>query len=814
MQSEMNVHKNIVNVPLSNSNGNTKSLKNLRIIDDIGCNQEKNLRVDNGIVCNKDENLKVEDDTICKEEINISIDDEVSCVQEKKLKVRDDIVCNPDGDIRIVDNIVCNQGKNLRVNGEVLYNPKRKIRANDDVVCNTEKNKKGMNHGTLSVTDFLIQLNNDLNSNVTKSSDIQLENSYNERTQPAFIIDTASTYNQHSNYAASRINTISISNNVRNISTEKYACEICHKVFDKSSSLAMHNRIHKKLECSICSKTFTMQSALDSHRKLHELNRSVIAKKIEQYVKSAQSKLNTISIPNHERNISKEKYTCEFCYKIFEKRNSLIMHMRIHRKLGCHICLKTFALQTELDSHKKVHDMHGIINTKHTEKYREKDNGSLYNSLYNSILRGGNATQNTREQNALNFQYRCYSSSNSQEDPLLTKPISNNTNFECHICHKKFTMHASLAVHLKIHKKTTQTRPLVDVHDVDDINRNINYSQIGKHRQLPDDSEVYMDELRIFAEKIDNNKNTNNVKNTNDDNNNVFFSSKGLYKCIRCDKHFDMPWKLDIHLRSPEHITKDSLLTSKERDKELVIGKSVLHKDENLRNSNKISIIFADSIYDTMKYDKATLRDAKTSSHTGKGNIGKGTVTINLIDKDKEKTLHDKNKLTHKQKGNIEKDTVIINLIDKSEEKKDIKLEDTFKNLKDSSDKKLIKTDIKNIKPINKNSLKENKYDKCFKIKSRVTKNKCSRKTKKVFSNNRYLRKLKPETNISKTICQKYRKLHTIFAEHRKINQRTSNSIHAKFISPKKFNHKQKGDIEKDTVLINLIDKDKDKTLH
>ena len=52
----------------------------------------------------------------------------------------------------------------------------------------------------------------------------------------------------------------------------QHECDVCEKVFDSPSSLAIHMRTHTKekpYECDVCEKRFTRTDSLQSHMRIH-----------------------------------------------------------------------------------------------------------------------------------------------------------------------------------------------------------------------------------------------------------------------------------------------------------------------------------------------------------------------------------------------------------------------------------------------------------------------------------------------------------------------------------------------------------------
>ena len=95
----------------------------------------------------------------------------------------------------------------------------------------------------------------------------------------------------------------------------QHECDVCEKVFDSPSSLAIHMRTHTKekpYECDVCEKRFSDSSAFQRHKRIHT---------------------------------NEKPYECDFCDKAFRQSSDLKKHMRIHtneKPYECDVCEKCF----------------------------------------------------------------------------------------------------------------------------------------------------------------------------------------------------------------------------------------------------------------------------------------------------------------------------------------------------------------------------------------------------------------------------------------------------------------------------------------
>lgn len=114
----------------------------------------------------------------------------------------------------------------------------------------------------------------------------------------------------------------------------------------------------RKYECEICHKKFLGNNDLRKHIRIHTNERPYICNECNQSFRQAGSLKNHI-ISKHSPGLQcKEIFVCDFCNKVFQIKERLRLHLRIHtgdKPYECNICFKRFARGGQLLQHSRIH---------------------------------------------------------------------------------------------------------------------------------------------------------------------------------------------------------------------------------------------------------------------------------------------------------------------------------------------------------------------------------------------------------------------------------------------------------------------------
>ena len=149
--------------------------------------------------------------------------------------------------------------------------------------------------------------------------------------------------------------------------TKAYTCLLCGRSFKQPSSLVMHTKtMHMKseyLQCGKCNKSFKKESSLENHMMLMHPESD------EERPTSTTDPSSSCNEPcpvedggkaNLDASLEYGEFTCDICFRTFEQKAQIEIHMRVHapggeHKFACHMCSKTFKTSSDLKRHLRVH---------------------------------------------------------------------------------------------------------------------------------------------------------------------------------------------------------------------------------------------------------------------------------------------------------------------------------------------------------------------------------------------------------------------------------------------------------------------------
>ena len=274
----------------------------------------------------------------------------------------------------------------------------------------------------------------------------------------------------------------------KRIHSHPFHCNVCYKWFATKKCFQNHKYIHSKdksFKCDQCSKSFSINQNLQAHIKyFHKPNNNdrndsdsdedkelkCITRSKAKTIKRKYNRMKIIdkakvtctfpdccAVPSNKKHLSQHKninskkiFKCNYkgCKKVLNSRFTLSRHKIKHLgKFKCDKCNYIGECLAKLNKHKGKHSEERPIKCQHCDKCF-KDN---YGSLRRHIER--THPDQCPDLPLLKCQVNGCQYRTKSKDALILHKRNHILQFECNVCHKRFSRNNAFEIHKYIHLK-------------------------------------------------------------------------------------------------------------------------------------------------------------------------------------------------------------------------------------------------------------------------------------------------------------------------------------------------------------------------
>ncbi|KAM3958661.1 uncharacterized protein ACR2FA_007299 [Aphomia sociella] len=160
-------------------------------------------------------------------------------------------------------------------------------------------------------------------------------------------------------------------------------CVDCNQGFESAINLVYHSTVHKPKSCKGCGKKFISKSCFINHTKCcnPELNLTT-QKYICDYCSKMYDYKNALKVHIMHKHLYGFQFQCEKCGKKFSSRSNLLEHNNTHNRIAdryvCSVCDAKYSTRRGYERHSKKHteSTTGVTNNMDTKgKIGKTDNG-------------------------------------------------------------------------------------------------------------------------------------------------------------------------------------------------------------------------------------------------------------------------------------------------------------------------------------------------------------------------------------------------------------------------------------------------------